>query len=688
MGASLGGSGRLATLRSTFLSFANFGRAGGAAQLDTMDGNMWAKFCRETGLQNKRSLTPVQVDLIFSKVKDRGERRIDFEDFKDAVAMVAEMRRMSFAELTAIITAKGGPQNSGTMAQYNKFAEPENFTGSYAANLGLGVKLRRHADLDWKGRLTERPKVTAGLRASFAMFNQFGGGAHGATKMESRGFIKMLRNCAVLNKRFNDVAADIVFTKVKDRGERFIDIHDFALALSLVAEEKGTTYEELVAQICEVDEPSCSGTYGQYNRFYDDKSMFSGQHAAKFGIVKEENHFKRDSHSSWREGLALPADVPGLKACFNSFCVFGGGEPGAMDNVKFAKLCRDCGLLSKKFTMTDVDMVFVKVKKRSERKISYKDFRWTVFLIGEETGKGYEQIAEIIVRAGPKSSGTVAEYTRFHDDKESFTGFYAEKFGVSKPTKVRRHWKEGRDAPKPVKGVRATYQAFCFFAGGNGVDMNIKIWAKLVAETGLLGKKFNMTSADIVFAKVAEGRKLLGFKDFLWMITLASEEKGKTYEELCERVATHAPDAHGTKAQFTRLHDDKDTFTGAYGANLGIAARVREHRVWKEGRVKPRSVDGMEDVYDAFCTVNGGKPGRMDLLEWQRLCEDCGFFEPDKGRHFSPDQADAIFSKVCETQAKDCGYVDFRWLLDLSAEAKGVSYARLCKAVLRSGGPR
>ena len=325
MGASLGGSGRLATLRSTFLSFANFGRAGGAAQLDTMDGNMWAKFCRETGLQNKRSLTPVQVDLIFSKVKDRGERRIDFEDFKDAVAMVAEMRRMSFAELTAIITAKGGPQNSGTMAQYNKFADPESFTGSYAANLGLGVKLRRHADLDWKGRLTERPKVTAGLRASFAMLNQFGGGAHGATKMDSRGFIKMLRDCAVLNKRFNDVAADIVFTKVKDRGERFIDIHDFALALSLVAEEKGTTYEELVAQICEVDEPSCSGTYGQYNRFYDDKSMFSGQYAAKFGIVKEENHFKRDSHSSWREGLALPSDVPGLKACFNSFCVFGGG---------------------------------------------------------------------------------------------------------------------------------------------------------------------------------------------------------------------------------------------------------------------------------------------------------------------------------------------------------------------------
>ena len=72
-------------------------------------------------------------------------------------------------------------------------------------------------------------------------------------KMESRGFIKMLRDCNVLNKRFNEAAADIIFTKVKDRGERFIDIHDFALALHFVAEEKGTTYEELVAQICEVE---------------------------------------------------------------------------------------------------------------------------------------------------------------------------------------------------------------------------------------------------------------------------------------------------------------------------------------------------------------------------------------------------------------------------------------------------
>ena len=173
------------------------------------------------------------------------------------------------------------------------------------------------------------------------------------------------------------------------------------------------------------------------------------------------------------------------------------------------------------------------------------------------------------------------------------------------------------------------------------------------------------------------------------MLQLASEEKGKSYEELCERRHASAPDAHGTKVRSRRLHDDKDTYTGAYGANLGIAARVREHRSWKEdGQSAERGRDGGHlTTPRVLHRQPGGKPGRMDAVEWRKLCEDCGF-EPDKGRRFSPDQADAIFRKVCETQSDTVGYVDFRWLLDLSAEAKGVSYARLCKAVLRSGGPQ
>ena len=32
-----------------------------------------------------------------------------------------------------------------------------------------------------------------------------------------------------------------------------------------------------------------------------------------------------------------------------------------LEGSKFKKLCTDCGLLDKKFTVTDVDLIFVKV---------------------------------------------------------------------------------------------------------------------------------------------------------------------------------------------------------------------------------------------------------------------------------------------------------------------------------------
>ena len=57
-----------------------------------MDGAKWAKFCRDTGLQNKKTFTSMQVDIVFSKVKAKGERKIRFEEFKDACPMVAEMK--------------------------------------------------------------------------------------------------------------------------------------------------------------------------------------------------------------------------------------------------------------------------------------------------------------------------------------------------------------------------------------------------------------------------------------------------------------------------------------------------------------------------------------------------------------------------------------------------------------------
>ena len=55
-------------------------------------------------------------------------------------------------------------------------------------------------------------------------------------------------------------------------------------------------------------------------------------------------------------------------------------------------------------------------------------------------------------------------------------------------------------------------------------------------------------------------------------------------------------------------------------------------------------MDGIEEVFDAYCTLDGGTAGSMGIATWEKLCEDCGVI---KGRLFTEADADAVFAKVC-----------------------------------------
>ena len=57
-----------------------------------------------------------------------------------------------------------------------------------------------------------------------------------------------------------------------------------------------------------------------------------------------------------------------LGEVFKSFCAFGGEKSGAamIDGAKFVKIFRDLGLLDKQLTTTDVDIIFTKVKAKTE----------------------------------------------------------------------------------------------------------------------------------------------------------------------------------------------------------------------------------------------------------------------------------------------------------------------------------
>jgi hypothetical protein len=124
-----------------------------------------------------------------------------------------------------------------------------------------------------------------------------------------------------------------------------------------------------------------------------------------------------------------------LQDAFEAFASFGTGPQRDMDNSHFSKMCKECGLVDKVFTTTDVDLLFNKVKSKGERRITFLQFTQGIIPgIAQKKKMSEEAVAEKIQSSNPQARATVAEATRFHDDKSSYTGVYK----AGGPTNVDR----------------------------------------------------------------------------------------------------------------------------------------------------------------------------------------------------------------------------------------------------------
>jgi len=123
----------------------------------------------------------------------------------------------------------------------------------------------------------------------------------------------------------------------------------------------------------------------------------------------------------------------GVQEKFMAYCKFGAKDnAGLMESKTFFKLCKESGLLNKTCTQTDCDLVFAKVKTKGKNKIEYKQFLEGLRCVAEKAHPkddkeaSYTKVLQTVAAAsGPQSSGTKADYNKFHDDKSQYTGVYA-----------------------------------------------------------------------------------------------------------------------------------------------------------------------------------------------------------------------------------------------------------------------
>lgn len=137
------------------------------------------------------------------------------------------------------------------------------------------------------------------------------------------------------------------------------------------------------------------------------------------GVFEESKEVKKVAAKPKVEKSA-PADS--LEAVFTSFSH---GEK-EIDGKTFAKFAKDCGVLNKAVTTTDIDLIFAKVKDKTARKITFAQFKDALKLCAEKRKEEYKALeASVLAHGGPVFTGTKAEATKFHDDKSLYTGVYA-----------------------------------------------------------------------------------------------------------------------------------------------------------------------------------------------------------------------------------------------------------------------
>ncbi len=95
-------------------------------------------------------------------------------------------------------------------------------------------------------------------------------------EMNGRTFVKLFKDCKLLDKKLSSTSLDIIFSKVKTKGKLKIKFEQFEKALVFAAKEKGVALEALKKKICSSKGPMFKGTKTDKVKWHDDKKSYTG----------------------------------------------------------------------------------------------------------------------------------------------------------------------------------------------------------------------------------------------------------------------------------------------------------------------------------------------------------------------------------------------------------------------------
>merc|ERR1712187_179618 len=115
-------------------------------------------------------------------------------------------------------------------------------------------------------------RPTGSLKDAFLSF------ADGRLDMDQKAFVKLCKDCELVDKKFTATDADLIFAKVVTKGQRRINYEQFCSGLENVAAKKDKSPDAIRNCIIRAGGPVLLGTVANAVRFHDDKSTYTGVH--------------------------------------------------------------------------------------------------------------------------------------------------------------------------------------------------------------------------------------------------------------------------------------------------------------------------------------------------------------------------------------------------------------------------
>jgi len=504
---------------------------------DGVDSSRFYKLCVDAKLYNKQFRTN-DVDILYTKHKIKGQRKMDWRGFKAALAEVATKRGEGLeAVVNRIIQATAnGPSVSGTFAEPNRFHDDKNtFTGVYR---------------EGGPTMIDREKMTMS-----DLCDRF-------KKATVRGTPLHVAHGPGIHQILNSSSADA---------------YDGA----------STGYDDMMTMLPHTQSHTPSAL-----------PPTPGQGGNLEILALKENTVPAGQRNQSDDSLRDDAAKDGIRAVFNEYSKLSRGiastskqaggplTPGGnqteegVDSSRFLKLCNEASLFGKLFRTNDVDIVFTRNKREGGRKLDFQGFVMSLLEVAVKKNVSLTEVVDQVIFAasiGSRfSAGTVAEANKFYDDRRTWTGSAAasasEALGSSTP-------QVSIPPPPPVIGVSSSssssssaaaadltnddlsvpvnqsadlFLAFETFArmsralkdrnaAGNlgpedGIDSSR--FLKLCNDSQLFDGFFRLVDVDVIFtkSKASKEARKLGFDGFVLALVEICRKKGKPMREVVDAI--------------------------------------------------------------------------------------------------------------------------------------------------------